>query len=73
MTSTEIIRSIKEAQAIPEDDLWDQFAGSMEPVEMLARYDGPSELGVHGAGWTATREVAACIEVRLWNHALAVA
>jgi hypothetical protein len=65
----QVIRSYRQGNAISDADLWDQFCGDMTPAEMLALYEGPDELEVPGMGWTATSEIAAYVEQRLWNYA----
>jgi len=68
--SDQVIRSFREGNGISDNDLWDQFCGDMTHEEILAQYEGPDELDVHGTGWTATPEIAAYVEKRLWNLAL---
>jgi hypothetical protein len=64
------IKTIDAVHAISDAELWDQFAGDMTPAHLLAQYDSPADLGVHSAGYTATPEMAAYIQQRLWNYAL---
>jgi len=69
----DVIRTLEEAQAMSDQQLWAGFAEGMSAQEIVDAYGGYPDpvaaMDVYSIGWTATPEIARYVTERLWAYA----